>query len=71
MGVIGFKPIKIFWSIVTWKKKNEKLKTKLKERLVELTEKYLKIEENVNIYDCWTNWKIYKNREIYKRSTLF
>lgn len=49
MGVIGFKPIKIFWSIVTWKKKNEKLKTKLKERLVELTEKYLKIEENVNI----------------------
>lgn len=31
------------------KKKNEKLKTKLKERLVELTEKYLKIEENVNI----------------------
>ena len=52
-------------------KKNEKLKTKLKERLVELTEKYLKIEENVNIYDCWTNWKIYKNREIYKRSTLF
>ena len=33
-------------------KKNEKLKTKLKERLVELTEKYLKIEENVNIYDC-------------------
>ena len=53
------------------KKKNEKLKTKLKERLVELTEKYLKIEENVNIYDCWTNWKIYKNREIYKRSTLF
>ena len=32
--------------------------------LVELTEKYLKIEEYVNIYDSWTNWKISKNTRI-------
>ena len=39
-----FKPIKIFWLIVTQKNKN-----KSKKRFVGLTEKYLKIEEYLNI----------------------
>ena len=52
MKWLFFKPIKIFWSIVTQKNK----KNKSKKRFVGLTEKYLKIEEYLNIYDG----KLYK-----------
>ena len=54
MKWLFFKPIKIFRSIVTKKKQKNPKKTKQnksKKRIVGLTEKYLKIEEYLNIYD--------------------
>ena len=41
-----FKPVKILWSVVTQKKQ----KNKSKKRFEGSTEKYLKIEEYLNIY---------------------
>ena len=42
---VFFKPIKIFWSIVTQKNKTKQINKKSNKRFVGVAEKYLKVEE--------------------------